>query len=84
MEDRVAEPVRAFAFAEARPLVVARWCSLVGRSGVWGAFAVVVCAWVAHYFLTYADRCGLAQYVTHPVTICELRPGTGLCGRSLR
>jgi glycosyltransferase involved in cell wall biosynthesis len=32
---------------------------------------------LAHYLLTYADHCNLAQYAPHPVTILELKPRPG-------
>jgi len=76
--DTMAEPVRAFSFAEARPLVI---CEVVQFGGAERSL-LALSGWLhrrglAHYFVTYADHCGLAQYATHPVTICELRPGVG-------
>jgi glycosyltransferase involved in cell wall biosynthesis len=78
MDSRLAEPMRAFSFAEARPIVV---CEIVQFGGAERSL-LALSRWLyscgmAHYFVTYVDHCGLAQYAGHPVTICELRPGIG-------
>lgn len=31
-----------------------------------------------HYLLTYADHCDVAQYAAHPVTVKDLKTGTGV------
>jgi len=64
--------------ADARPIFIAEIAQFGGAER--GLLALS--NWLhrhalAHYLLTYADRCNLAQYAPHPVTILELKPRPG-------